>query len=152
MQDLQTISQNAEAVTTAIMASTPIGAEIGVAEKATVAAAEEVVAVAPAVIDDVGQIASAAGEAMVRVGRWMSDAERDAMTATGFVQESSSLEGITSVSMPPNLAAWIRQTAAPNYVEFDVAASAVRPLGKVNAKIYGPSSIFGPKLGITEMP
>lgn len=151
VQDLQTVSDNVDALNAAVMASGPVGAEIGAAEEGTVAATEEAIAATPAVIDEVGQIASAAGEAMVRVGRWMSDSELGAMTASGRVQEST-LGGVTSVSMPPNPAAWIRQTTAANYVEFDVVASAVRPLGSTNAKIYGPNSIFGSKLDITEMP
>jgi RHS repeat-associated protein len=88
---------------------------------------------------------------MVTVGRWMSDSEMSAMINSGRVQEST-LNGVTSVSSPPNPGAWVRQTTAPNYVQFNVPASAVRPTGSANAKIYGPNSIFGPRLGITEMP
>lgn len=91
------------------------------------------------------------GSGYVRVGRWMSEAEHNAMVATGRVQEST-LNGVTSVSSPPNASAWIRQTTAPRYVEFDVPAGAVRPGVSPNAKIYGPNSIFGPRLGISEMP
>jgi hypothetical protein len=81
----------------------------------------------------------------------MNEAEHNAIITIGQVQESV-LNGVTSVSSPPNPAAWIRQTAASRYVEFDVASSSVRPLQSPNAKIYGPNSIFGPSLGIVGMP
>ena len=80
----------------------------------------------------------------------MGPEEQQAMVSTGRVQEST-LNGVTSVSTPPDPTSWVRQTAGSNYVEFDVPTSAVRGAGS-NAKIYGPNSIFGPKLGITEMP
>ena len=85
-----------------------------------------------------------------RVGRWMSAAEHDAMTASGKMVEST-LNGVSSVSSPPNPGAWSKQAAGTRYVEFDVPTSAVRGTG-ANSKIYGPNSIFGPKLGIKEMP
>jgi RHS repeat-associated protein len=86
----------------------------------------------------------------VRVGRWMGQAEQDAMIASGRAQEST-LNGVTSVSKPPDPSAWAKQTSGANYVEFDVASSAVRGAG-TNSKIYGPNSIFGPTLNVTEMP
>jgi len=88
--------------------------------------------------------------AVVRVGRWMSVEEHEAMIASGRVQEST-LNGVTSVSVPPDPAAWAKQTTAPRYVEFNVSAAAVKGAGN-NSKIYGPTSLFGPHLGITEMP
>lgn len=97
------------------------------------------------------EVGNASRASTVSVGRWMSDTEMNAMMRTGRVQEST-LNGVTSVSSPPNPSAWVRQTTAPNYVRFDVKASAVRPAGSTNAKIYGPNSIFGSKLQITEMP
>jgi RHS repeat-associated protein len=141
-------SEVVDAVLPPLMTMQP---EIGAGEAIGASAVEGIAEAVPVAIEEVEQLASAASEEIVRVGRWMSDVERDAMTATGRVQESS-LGGVTSVSMPPDPAAWIRQTTAANYVEFDVSASAVRPLGSANAKIYGPNSIFGPALGITEMP
>jgi hypothetical protein len=84
-----------------------------------------------------------------RVGRWMSQAEHDAMVAARRVQESTSLRGVTSVTSPPNAATWARQTEGTIFTEFDVPSSVLRGGG---SKIYGPNSIFGPKLNITEMP
>ena len=86
-----------------------------------------------------------------RVGRWMGQAEHEAMLTTGRVQESS-LQGVTSVTAPPNAGAWVQQTTGSRFVEFDVPKSAVRAQDGVTGKIYGPNSIFGPKLGITRMP
>lgn len=93
---------------------------------------------------------AASRQGVTRVGRWMSPAEHDAMVASGKVQESW-LKGVTSVSNPPDPSKWVRQTSGTRYVEFDVPTSAVRGAGD-NSKIYGPSSLFGPKTGVTTMP
>lgn len=37
-------------------------------------------------------------------------------------------------------------------VEFNIPANALRASDGVTGKIFGPNSIFGPKLGISEMP
>jgi hypothetical protein len=89
------------------------------------------------------------GGGVTRVGRWMSQAENDAMVAAGRMQESTSLRGVTSVTSPPNAATWARQTEGTIFTEFNVPSEVLRGGG---SKIYGPNSIFGPKLGITEMP
>src|SRR5205814_5731852 len=61
----------------------------------------------------------AGGGSTIRVGRWMSEAEHEATVASGRVQEST-LNGVTSVSSPPDPSAWVRQTTGTRYVEFDV--------------------------------
>jgi RHS repeat-associated protein len=55
IQDLQTISQNADSIN---MAVTSVAPTVGAAEGAAVAAAEEIAETAPAVIDEVGELAS----------------------------------------------------------------------------------------------
>jgi len=87
----------------------------------------------------------------VRVGRWMSQEEYEQMAKSGLVQESK-LNGVTSVSLPPDMNAY--RDAAPRsvYVEFNVPACDIRGADGHSAKIFGPNSIFGPKLGITQMP
>ncbi len=82
----------------------------------------------------------------------MSEAEHAAMTNTGRVVESN-LKGITSVSSPPNPTARVpKGNGSPVFTEFDIPSSALRASDGVWGKIYGPNSLFGPKLGITEMP
>ena len=89
---------------------------------------------------------------LTTVGRWMSPAELEAMQAEGLVQEST-LNGVTSVSIPPNPAAYTNAPPGDVFVEFDVPEGAVRNISPNGwGKIFGPNSIFGPKLGITEMP
>lgn len=94
--------------------------------------------------------AEGAGEA-VTVGRWMSQTELDAMQATGRVQESFS-NGVTSVTLPPNPAAYTNAPVGDVFVRFDVPQSAIGASDGVWGKIFGPNSIFGPVRGITEMP
>jgi hypothetical protein len=87
-----------------------------------------------------------------RVGRWMSEVEYSSMTGSGRVVESR-LEGVTSVSSPPNPAAWVpKGNGSPVFVEFDIPSSALRASDGVWGKIWGPNSMWGPKIGITEMP
>ena len=89
-----------------------------------------------------------------RVGRWMSPQELELMQAEGRVQESFS-EGVTSVTVPPNPTAWNAAGAGGGsvFAEFDVPSGSVMNISPNGwGKIYGPNSIFGPKLGITEMP
>jgi len=96
--------------------------------------------------------ASLAANSTTRVGRWMSEAEHGAMMDTGRVVESR-LNGVTSVSSPPNPAAWVpKGNGSPVFAEFDIPSSALRASDGSWGKIWGPNSIFGPKLGITEMP
>lgn len=81
----------------------------------------------------------------------MSKAEHEEMVDTDRVVESNR-NGVTSITTPPNATEWIKQTDGSRFVEFDVPSSAVRANDGVTGKIFGPNSIFGPKLGITEMP
>ena len=104
-----------------------------------------------AMFSGLGEAEIAAETEMTTVGRWMSQTEYEAMVNTGRIQEST-LNGITSVTSPPNVEAWLSQTEGTHFVQFDVPSSAVRASDGLTAKIYGPNSIFGPKLGITEMP
>lgn len=133
----------------------PIGCNVALGEAAAAAGGSATLGMpsSPAgLVDDAARAASRDMdiEVVARVGRWMSRSEHEAMVATGRVQESM-LNGVTSVSRPGDPAAWIRQSGGARYVEFDVPASALHGAGS-NSKIYGPNSIFGPKLGIAEMP
>lgn len=75
-----------------------------------------------------------------RVGRWMSEKEYNAMTSTGYVQESYS--GTTHVARPANPNAFIKQAKVGSYyVEFDVPASSLVNSGNGWARIRGPHSI-----------
>ena len=75
-----------------------------------------------------------------RVGRWMSEKEYNAMTSTGYVQESYS--GTTHVARPANPNAFIKQAKVGSYyVEFDVPASSLVNSGNGWARILGPHSI-----------
>jgi RHS repeat-associated protein len=88
----------------------------------------------------------------VRVGRWMSQQEYQAMVKEGMVQEST-LSGVTSVTVPPNPNAYLDAAPKSVFVEFDVPAGALRSAGGQGwGKIYGPNSMFAEKLGITQMP
>ena len=76
----------------------------------------------------------------VRVGRWMSQQEYDQMTATGYVQESTS--GTTHVASPADPAVFQAQAAAGSlYVEFDVPQDSVKPTQQGWAKILGPNTL-----------
>jgi hypothetical protein len=46
----------------------------------------------------------------------------------------------------------MNQTDGTHFVQFDIPSSALNASDGVTGKIFGPNSIFGPKLGITEMP
>jgi hypothetical protein len=89
--------------------------------------------------------------ATTTVGRWMSQSELEAMQATGRVQESFG-NGVTSVTVPPNPTLYRAAPTGDIFTQFDVPASSLRAVGSDTGKIYGPNSIFGPRLGITEMP
>ncbi len=73
------------------------------------------------------------------------------MQATGRVQESFN-NGVTSVTLPPNPAAYANAPAGDVFVQFDVPPSAIGASDGVWGKIFGPNSIFGPVKGITQMP
>jgi hypothetical protein len=89
----------------------------------------------------------------VTVGRWMSPDELAQMQSAGRMVESN-LNGVTSVTYPPNPDAWAPPPGEGRiFVTFDVPASSVRffsPNGW--AKILGPNSIFADHYNITEMP
>jgi hypothetical protein len=87
----------------------------------------------------------------VTVGRVMSAEEYEAMVATNTVQESFN-GGVTSVTIPPNPSGYRAGPSSDIYVQFDVPQSAINASANGWGKIYGPTSIFGPALGITEMP
>jgi hypothetical protein len=80
---------------------------------------------------------------LVRVGRWMSRAEYDAMVASGMVQEGAG--GRTYVASPADPAAYGREAApGTGYVEFDVPRHSLYPAGKQGwAQIPGPNSLQG---------
>jgi hypothetical protein len=81
----------------------------------------------------------------------MSEGELKMMQSTGRVVESR-LNGVTSVTSPPDASKWMTQTEGTHFVEFDISRGAFRASDGVTGKIFGPNSIFGPKLGISEMP
>ncbi|OHX36482.1 hypothetical protein BJL95_07505 [Methylomonas sp. LWB] len=77
-----------------------------------------------------------------RVGRWMSQAEHDAMKASGKVQESFS--GTTHVADPEDASAFINQAKPGSmYVEFNVPTSSLKATNEGWAKIIGPNSLEG---------
>ena len=62
------------------------------------------------------------------------------MTATGYVQESTS--GTTHVASPADPAAFQAQALAGSlYVEFDVPRGSVKPTQQGWAKILGPNTL-----------
>jgi hypothetical protein len=87
----------------------------------------------------------------VTVGRWMSETEASAMQESGLVQESFN-NGVTSVTFPPNPAAYANAPVDDIFVQFNVPQSAIGAADGTWAKIFGPNSIFGPAKGITQMP
>jgi hypothetical protein len=97
--------------------------------------------------------ASVATEAgTTRVGRWMGEAEYDAMSSSGRVAEGAG--GRTFVVEPPNPAAFPSAKAGSVYAEFDVPTPSLKPAGKPEwSVIPGPNAgttRFGPLP--TEMP
>jgi hypothetical protein len=93
----------------------------------------------------------ALGKELVTVGRWMSSAEFKLMTTNMRLVESKLL-GVTSVSFPASASSYGAAASGSVYVEFKIAADALRASGSGWAKIWGPNSIFGLRLGIKEMP
>jgi RHS repeat-associated protein len=76
----------------------------------------------------------------VRVGRWMSAEEFEAMRENGMVQESRT--GTTHVALPADISAYEKQAAPGSvYVEFDVPVSSVKPTQAGWAKVVGPNSV-----------
>ena len=95
-------------------------------------------------IGQVKNIADNAGSSgvKVKVGRWMSQAEYDAMIKSGKVQESFS--GTTHVASPANPEAFGKQAKPGSlYVEFELPATALKATNEGWAKIVGPNSLEG---------
>jgi RHS repeat-associated protein len=98
-----------------------------------------------------------ADDDLVRVGRWMSKTEYDAMVKTGMVQEGAG--GTTYVASPADPEAYRRQAApGTGYVEFDVPEDSLYPAGEPGwAQIPGPNSMHARlavrrKMAIPEFP
>jgi RHS repeat-associated protein len=86
--------------------------------------------------------ATSAADDVTRVGRWMSQAEYDAMKASGKVQES--FTGTTHVANPADASAFIKQADPGSlYVEFNVPNSSLKTTGTGWAKVIGPNSLEG---------
>ena len=85
-------------------------------------------------------VRAATAGGLVRVGRWMSKAEYQAMKTTGRVQEGGS--GVTNVSNPASRTSYRNANRDDVYVEFDVAASSLRPKDPIRgwSMINGPNS------------
>jgi hypothetical protein len=83
-----------------------------------------------------------AAKETTRVGRWMSQAEYDAMKASGKVQES--LSGTTHVASPADASAFINQAKPGSvYVEFNVPTSSLKATNQGWSKVIGPNSLEG---------
>jgi hypothetical protein len=82
------------------------------------------------------------GEGQIRVGRWMSRAEFEAMQKTGKIQEGGG--GITRVTSPPNRTSYT-PPAGDIYAEFTVPSSSLKPhtIGRGWWQIQGPNSPAG---------
>lgn len=88
------------------------------------------------------------------VGRWMSPDELEAMQQSGQVQESFN-NGVTSVTVPPDPAAYTNAPEGDVFAQFDVPTDSVHFIDPNTGwgKIFGPNNIpFGKFFGITEMP
>ena len=70
---------------------------------------------------------AAEGAGWVRVGRWMSQAELEAMKETGLAQEGSG--GASRVAEPSNPDAYKAAPAGDVYVEYDVPSGSTKPDG-----------------------
>lgn len=90
---------------------------------------------------------------LVKVGRWMSDAEFQQMLTSGRVVESAA-GGVTHVIVPADPNGYRNAPPGDRYVEFEMDDSRI-----VSTKppsgwgfIWGPKSIFGKRAGIADMP
>ncbi len=83
-----------------------------------------------------GAAADAAGT--TRVGRWMSQAEYDAMVKSGEVQIGGG--GTTYVVNPANPGAYVSSKPGTVYVEFDVPGNAIRPTSPGQGQIPSADS------------
>ena len=94
--------------------------------------------------------AKGAATELVTVGRWMSPTEYGLMSGSGRLVESQLT--VTNLALPANSAAYANAVSGSVYAEFQIAKDSLNAVGNGWAKVFGPSSIFAEKLGITEMP
>jgi hypothetical protein len=81
----------------------------------------------------------------------MNTAELEKMQKAGRVQEGTN--GVTSITVPPNPAAYKNAPPGDVFVEFNVPSDSVRALTENGwAKIYGPNNFIGEYYGVSEMP
>ena len=79
-----------------------------------------------------------------RVGRWMSQAEHEAMARAGCVQPTLKGLDMKHVTAPPDPKAFRAAGAGSLFVEFDVVDAQVSPGGSPGwLIIYGPNSTLG---------
>jgi RHS repeat-associated protein len=80
-----------------------------------------------------------------RVGRWMSQAEHDAMKATGKVQSNINTgQDMMHITVPPNPDAYLAAKPGSIFAEFDVPNAQLTAGGKPGwGIVYGPNSIYG---------
>jgi len=99
---------------------------------------------------------AAAAPKVVKVGRWMSPAEYEAMVATGKVQVGGG--GVTRVALPADATAYKNAPIGDMYVEFWVPEGSLVPQSQGWSLIPGPNSVYDRLLqkkglpAITEMP
>jgi len=80
-----------------------------------------------------------------RVGRWMSQAEYEAMVSQGKVQSNTN-NGLDMkhVTVPPDPSAYAAADSGSVFVQFDVPTSQLAQGGKAGwGIVYGPNSIHG---------
>jgi RHS repeat-associated protein len=95
---------------------------------------------------DSGSMGSECGASpsFTRVGRWMSQAEYDAMVTSGRVQPTLTGLELKSVSQPPNPASYSAANPGSIFVEFDVPTAQLTQGGtSLWQTIFGPNSIHG---------
>jgi hypothetical protein len=81
------------------------------------------------------------GDDVARVGRWMSQAEYDAMVRTGMVQRGGG--GLTYVVHPADPEAYRSARPGSVYAEFDVPRSSLIPGGRPgDFKMSDSSTVF----------
>ncbi len=86
----------------------------------------------------------------VTVGRWMSQAEADAITSTGRVQAPLNGTGQVYVSYPPNPGSFTPPSSSTTFLQFDVPPSSLRVTNPAEGwhVIDGPGSLMD-RLGAT---
>lgn len=110
------------------VAGSALGALAGTAESTVLGAASDVIGVS--------------ADAVVRVGRWMSPTEYDAMVSTGRVQKPYNSD-VTRVIYPPDPKSYRAAPVSDVYTEFDVAEDCLVPGGRTDWRIIpGPDSTY----------